>query len=533
MATQLQSSTVNVVHGSTEDIKHSFSDAEKHAFVDFINQALSTDQHLKSILPLDPDSDAVFEASKDGVLLSKLINRCVPETIDERTLNTKAKKNVFEINENQNLVINSAKAIGCQVVNIRSSDLIDAKKHLVLGLMWQIIKIGLYQDISLKANPNLMLLLESGEDLQAFIKLPPDQILLRWVNYHLKKAGWHRTVKNFSGDVQDSENYIVLLSQIAGDKGCDRAALSVSDLAERAEQMLQSAKKIDCRKFVRPKDVVDGNAKLNLAFVANLFNTCPALDIAEVKAKIEGVDWGALYGDESDSREARTFRVWINSLGVQPEVNNLFEDVKDGLVLLKMLDAISPGIVAWDKVNKVPSNKFKKVENCNYAVLLGKQLKFSLVGIGGTDLVDGNRKLTLALIWQAMRYYVLHFLQSMAQGGKEITDQDIIKWSISKVASSGKKSTITSFRDKELARGVFLIDLLSACSPESVDYSFVTSGDDADQKQANAKFAIGCARKIGCTVFLLWEDIVDVKEKMIMTFIASVMQKFGGSAGSA
>lgn len=37
----------------------------------------------------------------------------------------------------------------------------------------------------------------------------------------------------------------------------------------------------------------------------------------------------------------------------------------------------------------------EKLENCNYAVEMGKQLKFSLVGIAGQDLSDGNATLTL------------------------------------------------------------------------------------------------------------------------------------------
>ena len=41
--------------------------------------------------------------------------------------------------------------------------------------------------------------------------------------------------------------------------------------------MLCEADKIGCRSFVGPKDVCAGNVKLNLAFVANLFNTYPAL----------------------------------------------------------------------------------------------------------------------------------------------------------------------------------------------------------------------------------------------------------------
>ena len=37
----------------------------------------------------------------------------------------------------------------------------------------------------------------------------------------------------------------------------------------------------------------------------------------------------------------------------------------------------------------------EKLENCNYAVELGRKLKFSLVGIAGQDLADGNQTLTL------------------------------------------------------------------------------------------------------------------------------------------
>lgn len=37
----------------------------------------------------------------------------------------------------------------------------------------------------------------------------------------------------------------------------------------------------------------------------------------------------------------------------------------------------------------------EKLENCNYAIELGRELKFSLVGIAGQDLNDGNATLTL------------------------------------------------------------------------------------------------------------------------------------------
>ena len=56
--------------------------------------------------------------------------------------------------ENNNLVIFSAKGIGCNVVNIGSADLIEGREHLILGLIWQIIKIGLLNKIDKKTSVN-------------------------------------------------------------------------------------------------------------------------------------------------------------------------------------------------------------------------------------------------------------------------------------------------------------------------------------------------------------------------------------------
>ncbi len=54
----------------------------------------------------------------------------------------KGKLNVFTIQENQTLALNSASAIGCNIINIGPQDIMDGRPHLVLGLLWQIIKVG-------------------------------------------------------------------------------------------------------------------------------------------------------------------------------------------------------------------------------------------------------------------------------------------------------------------------------------------------------------------------------------------------------
>lgn len=61
-----------------------------------------------------------------------------------------------------------------------------------------------------------------------------------------------------------------------------------------------------------------------------------------------------------------------------------------------MLDKVSPGSVNWKHATKPPIKMpFRKVENCNQVVKIGKQLKLSLVNVGGNDFVQGNKKLIL------------------------------------------------------------------------------------------------------------------------------------------
>ncbi|OWJ99110.1 PLS3, partial [Cervus elaphus hippelaphus] len=136
---------------SSEGTQHSYSEEEKYAFVNWINKALENDPDCRHVIPMNPNTDDLFKAVGDGIVLCKMINLSVPDTIDERAINKK-KLTPFIIQENLNLALNSASAIGCHVVNIGAEDLRAGKPHLVLGLLWQIIKIGLFADIELSRN---------------------------------------------------------------------------------------------------------------------------------------------------------------------------------------------------------------------------------------------------------------------------------------------------------------------------------------------------------------------------------------------
>ncbi|XP_047079751.1 fimbrin-5-like [Lolium rigidum] len=530
--------SVSFLKASTTTLMHVINESEKTSYVNHINNFLGEDSFLKNFLPLDPESNDIFNLVRDGVLLCKLINVAVPGTIDERAINTKKDPNPWERNENHNLCLNSARAIGCTIVNIGTQDLIEARPHLVLGLLSQIIKIQLLADLNLKKTPQLLELFadDNSKEAEEVVTLAPDKMLLKWMNFHIKKAGYKKTVTNFSTDVKDGEAYAYLLSALAPEHS-STTMIETTDPKERAKKVLETAEKLECTRYVTSKDIVEGSANLNLAFVAQIFQQRNGLSTNTTVAPVQDTP-----DDVEASREERAFRLWINSLGIATYVNNLFEDVRTGWVLLEVLDKISPGSVNWKQASKPPIiMPFRKVENCNQVIKIGKELKFSLVNVAGNDIVQANKKLILAFLWQLMRTSILQLLKNLRfhSKDKEITDSDILIWANNKVKESGKTSQIESFKDKSISDGVFFLELLSAVKRTVVDWSLVKKGEDDDEKKLNATYIISVARKLGCTVFLLPEDIMEVNHKMILTLTASIMywslQKQGPyeGAGSA
>ncbi|XP_046425981.1 plastin-3 isoform X2 [Neodiprion fabricii] len=504
---------------SSEGTTHSVRLEEQLAFSDWVNTNLGYDPDLKHLLPIDPEGKTLYDKVKDGILLCKIINHSCPDTIDERTIN---KKNLtlYTKHENLTLALSSAQAIGCNIINIDAHDLTKGSPHLVLGLLWQIIRIGLFNQITLENCPGLTTLLQDGERIEDLLKLSPEAILLRWVNHHLQNAGIARRCNNFQSDITDSEIYSHLIKQIApADADVTLEALMEPNHSTRAEIMLQQAAKLGCRSFVTPSDVVNGIYKLNLAFVANLFNNHPGLDNPETV--IEGLE------SLEETREEKTYRNWMNSLGISPHVNWLYSDLADGLVIFQLYDIIKPGTVSWNKVHKkfTKLRKFmEKLENCNYAVDLGKQMNFSLVGIAGQDINDGNATLTLALIWQLMRSYTLSILASLAGNqGSPIVEKSIVQWVNSKLQAAGKSSSIKSFQDYSISDAKVVIDLIDTIKPGIINYELVKEGGTEQENLDNAKYAISMARKIGARVYALPEDITEVKPKMVMTVFACLM----------
>ena len=122
-----------------------------------------------------------------------------------------------------------------------------------------------------------------------------------------------------------------------------------------------------------------------------------------------------------------------------------------------------------------------------------------------------------------MRYHIIQFLSSMSS--KALTEKDVLHWANAKVAaSSPDMQPLSKLTDASVSSGIYILALVKAVVPRAVDMKMATPGNTADEKKLNARLAVSSARRAGCMVFLLWEDIAEVKPKMLLVLLATLMQ---------
>jgi hypothetical protein len=155
--------------------------------------------------------------------------------------------------------------------------------------------------------------------LTVIAKLTPEQMILRWLNYHLRyfqSSVYYRalpdderplpadyTVSNLDSDLADGKALSAVLHCVApAHAPADVSALGGSVSAdERVKKVLSDAARAGVTRVqLDPSDITTPRPKLLLAFLAELMGTCPGLEpVVDVDVK------GLLAGDESaaDARE--------------------------------------------------------------------------------------------------------------------------------------------------------------------------------------------------------------------------------------
>jgi len=85
------------------------------------------------------------------------------------------------------------------------------------------------------------------------MRIIPEDMLLRWFNYHLTNAGHENHIFNYTDDVKDSVKYTLLLNQLNAE--CDKAALDETDHVKRGQLVLDNAAKLNVSKIIEAEDI--------------------------------------------------------------------------------------------------------------------------------------------------------------------------------------------------------------------------------------------------------------------------------------
>uniref|UniRef100_A0A8C7ULC6 Spectrin repeat containing, nuclear envelope 1b n=1 Tax=Oncorhynchus mykiss TaxID=8022 RepID=A0A8C7ULC6_ONCMY len=118
--------------------------------------------------------------------------------------------------------------------------------------------------------------------------------------------------------------------------------------------------------------------------------------------------------DEQEAVQKRTFTKWINSHLTKRkpplEVTDLFEDIKDGVKLLALLEVLSG--------QRLPCEQGRQLKRIHWVSNIGTALRFlegrkiKLVNIHATDIADGRPSIVLGLIWTVILYFQIEELTS-------------------------------------------------------------------------------------------------------------------------
>ena len=119
-----------------------------------------------------------------------------------------------------------------------------------------------------EGHAELCVLLREGEDAHTIPLLGHEELVCRWLNYHVGDVVG-RPISNFHTDLMDGHAYYCLMQVLFPGSLVTPAPENAED---RIRQALKVAETNNCLRFVRESDVASANSRLNFAFCAYLFS---------------------------------------------------------------------------------------------------------------------------------------------------------------------------------------------------------------------------------------------------------------------
>ncbi|KGL80023.1 Alpha-actinin-4, partial [Tinamus guttatus] len=217
-----------------------------------------------------------------------------------------------------------------------------------------------------------------------------------------------------------------------------------------------------------------------------------------------------------------TFTAWCNShlrkAGTQ--IESIDEDFRDGLKLMLLLEVIS-----GERLPKPERGKMRvhKINNVNKALDFIASKGVKLVSIGAEEIVDGNAKMTLGMIWTIILRFAIQDISVEETSAKE----GLLLWCQRKTAPY-KNVNVQNFHIS-WKDGLAFNALIHRHRPELIEYDKLRKDDPV----TNLNNAFEVAEKfLDIPKMLDAEDIVGTlrpDEKAIMTYVSCFYHAFSGA----
>ncbi|PHH62151.1 hypothetical protein CDD81_7525 [Ophiocordyceps australis] len=212
--------------------------------------------------------------------------------------------------------------------------------------------------------------------------------------------------------------------------------------------------------------------------------------------------------------QQKTFTKWLNNKLVarELEVKDLVKDLSDGVILIHLLECLSNESLG--RYASKPKLRVQRFENANLALDFIKSRGIQMTNIGAEDVVDGNRKIVLGLIWTLILRFTISDINEEGMSAKE----GLLLWCQRKTACYDEvevRDFSGSWND-----GLAFCALLDIHRPDLIDFDALDKSDHRGNMQKAFDIA---HQEIGIPRLLDVEDVCDVAkpdERSLMTYIA-------------
>uniref|UniRef100_A0A2I9LPS6 Spectrin beta chain n=1 Tax=Centruroides hentzi TaxID=88313 RepID=A0A2I9LPS6_9SCOR len=228
--------------------------------------------------------------------------------------------------------------------------------------------------------------------------------------------------------------------------------------------------------------------------------------------------------DEREKVQKKTFCKWVNSHLVRANcrITDLYTDLRDGKMLLKLLE-----ILSGERLPKPTKGKMRIhcLENVDKALQFLKDQRVHLENLGSHDVVDGSSRLTLGLIWTIiLRFQIQDITIEEVDNQETKSAKDaLLLWCQMKTAGYPNvniRNFTTSWRD-----GLAFNAIIHKHRPDLIQYDKLSKSNAI----YNLNNAFNVAEEnLGLTRLLDPEDVyVDTPdEKSIITYVVTYYHYF-------